>query len=447
MFKDIDDLFDDIIRELLWLMFRESAKTSFAKGLLLWLIASRRRRYINVDSFDKENAERILFDLVVEMQTNQRFINDYGELYNIKRNQDNVTQKRVSNFLTNNDIRVEAHSTQESVRGRLHMHQRPDFLLLDDFETNKTKDSKAYTQQVIKHINEFKAGLDAIAKVLYLGNHITELGSVQTLIERAKTDDKLRIRNVPVEINGKPTWPAKYVKTDHELIKYPNKVSLEDKKKQLGSVVYSAEMLNQPIDEETQVFFKKNFKYVIPEAVKKGGFRKFVTIDTALSKGAKSDFTGIVKNYVNNINDWHISGRQYKISPKELINLIFQFHDQGFEKIGIEETAYLEAIKPFFDDECRIRNKFPYIVPLKHGGVMKESRIQGLVPRYETGTIYHIEGECTDLEEQLIRFPNAIHDDIMDALAYQLKLAEPPKHKEEFVQPEEEEQYPELFGG
>ena len=90
------------------------------------------------------------------MQTNQEYKRDYGEMYNAKRDPNEATQKRINNFVTNNGVRVEAHSTQESVRGRLHGHQRPDFLLLDDFETNKTKDSQAYTKQVIDHISEFK---------------------------------------------------------------------------------------------------------------------------------------------------------------------------------------------------------------------------------------------------------------------------------------------------
>lgn len=425
MFQDLEDLMEDKYREIAWLMFRESSKTSFAKIFLLWLITYNKRRYINVDSFDKENSERILFDVVVEMQTNPRYKSDFGEMYNAKRNADEVTQKRVSNFITNNGVRVEAHSTQESVRGRIHGHQRPDFLLLDDFETNKTKDSKAYTEQVIKHIDEFKTGLSSDAKIIYLGNYITEYGSIQTLIERAKIDKKLMIRNVPVERNGKPTWPDKYVMTDKEA-EGTNKVSLEDKKRQFGSLVYSAEMLNQPIDESSQEFFKKNFKYRTMEEVKRMKTRKFVTIDSALTKHAESDFTGITKNYVSENNDWNLDAKQYKINSKELINLIFQFHDEGFEKIGIEEGAFTQAVEPFFQDECRVRNKYPYIVKLKHGGIMKETRIRGLIPRYESGAIYHITGTCQELEEELLKFPKGIHDDVADSCQYQNMIAEPP---------------------
>lgn len=425
MFQDLKDLMEGKYREIAWIMFRESAKTSISKAFVLWLITYNQKRYINVDSFDKENAERTLFDVVVEMQTNPRYKADFGEMYNSKRNADEVTQKRVNNFVTNNGVRVEAHSTGESVRGRIHGHQRPDFLLLDDFETNKTKDSKAYTEQVISHINEFKTGLDGQAKIIYLGNYITEFGSIQSLIDRAKTDTKLKVRMVPVEENGKPTWEAKYCMTDAEVAQ-TGKISLEDKKKQFGSTVYSAEMLNQPIDELTQEFHRKNFKYKTRAEVNEMKTRKFVTIDSALTKHADSDYTGITKNYVNEKNDWHLDARRYKINSKELINIIFQLHDDGFEKIGIEEGAFTNAVEPFFEDECRVRNKFPYIVKLKHGGVMKETRIRGLIPRYEAGAIYHIEGTCGDLEEELLKFPKSVNDDVSDATQYQNMIAEPP---------------------
>lgn len=425
MFDDVEDLMGEKFREICWLMFRESAKTSIAKGFLTWLICYGKRRYINVDSYDKENSERILFDIVVELQSNKRIKADFGELYNAKRDADQVTQKRVNNFLTSTGVRVEAHSTQESVRGRIHGHQRPDALLLDDFETSVTKDSVARTAQVISHIDEFKSGLDSTAIIIYLGNYITEHGSIQTLLDRAKTDPRLLVRKVSVIENGKPTWPDKYAMTDDEA-KLTGKVSLEDKRRQLGSQVFAAEMLNSPIDELTQEFFKKNFKYRTAEEVSKMRIRKFAAIDSALTKNAKSDFTGIAKNLVNDLNEWNVSLRQYKINSKELINIIFQLHDDGFEKIGIEEGAFTEAVEPFFADECQTRNKYPYIVKLKHGGIMKETRIRGLIPRYERGTIYHITGECEAGENQLLRFPNSVHDDVIDAEAYLLKISEPP---------------------
>ena len=57
---------------------------------------------------------------------------------------------------------------------------------------------------------------------------------------------------------------------------------------------------------------------------------------------------------------------------------------------------------------------------------MKETRIRGLIPRYESGAIYHITGTCQELEEELLKFPKGIHDDVADSCQYQNMIAEPP---------------------
>jgi phage terminase large subunit-like protein len=85
-----------------------------------------------------------------------------------------------------------------------------------------------------------------------------------------------------------------------------------------------------------------------------------------------------------------------------------------------------QAIDPFLTVEMARKNIFPNVVPLKHGGVNKEVRIKGLLPRYERGHVYHITGLCLDLERELVRFPASAHDDTMDSLAYQNFLAEAP---------------------
>lgn len=457
MFQDIDDLvIKNLIRELLWEEFRESAKTSFAKGVVSWLLLTQKRRYINVDSFDRENSERILFDTVLDLQRNPKIIMDYGQLYTAQRDNAEVTQKRVNNFVANNGIRVEAHSTAESVRGRIHGSQRPDFLLLDDFETSKTKDSKAYTLQVIKHIDEFKSGLDSRAKILYLGNYITEYGSVQTLHERAKEDAGLRIRSVPVVIGGvnwntlqlqprsQIAWEAKYVLTD-EQARLTGKISLEDKRRMLGSAVFNAEMMNQPIDELTQEIFKAWFKYRKLEDVLKMVTRKFATIDTALSEKEGDDYTAITKNYVDMEGRWNVACRHYTINSKTLVDIVFQLHDEGFEKIGIEKTAYLGAVKPWFEMECKKRNKYPYVIGLDHKGVQKETRIRGVIPRWEMGDLYLIEGMCDDLIEEAPRFPKSPFDDCLDSLQYQNDIAEKP-YPEDKSEPEKPEEpiYPDI---
>lgn len=100
MMKDLHDLVNGDIREVAWIMFRESAKTTFAKLFIIWLIAYNKRKYINVDSFDKENAERILFDVAFEMTNNQRLNSDFPQLFSKRRSIDEIKQNRINNFVT-----------------------------------------------------------------------------------------------------------------------------------------------------------------------------------------------------------------------------------------------------------------------------------------------------------------------------------------------------------
>ena len=55
-------------------------------------------------------------------------------------------------------------------------------------------------------------------------------------------------------------------------------------------------------------------------------------------------------------------------------------------------------------------------------GRSKNPRIEGLLPRYESGSIYFLKTD-TDIQDELIRFPKGVHDDLIDALAYQNEVA------------------------
>ena len=183
----------------------------------------------------------------------------------------------------------------------------------------------------------------------------------------------------PYRKAGEPLWSDKFPLE-----------KLIAKKNNIGPYDWSALYQQEPVDEASQEIKKEWFRYRSMDEVNNLITRKVATIDTALSKGAKSDSTGVTRNYIDIDNRWNIKSTRYRINSKDLVDLIFLLHDEGFENIGIEEGAYKEAVQPFLEDEMRKRNKFPNVTTLKHGGVMKETRIRGLIPRYTTGSIFHI---------------------------------------------------------
>ena len=458
MMGDVHDLLELKIRELAWFMFGESAKTSFAKALILYMIVFEVEPYINVDAFDSTNSERILFDVVWELQTNRRIIADFGELYNTKRSRDEVTQKRIKDFVTNPKkdenggilkagIRVEAHSTQESVRGRIHGAIRPGFILLDDFETKKTLKSEASTNQVRSHIQEFKRGLDSERRrVLYLGNILSEYGNVQSVILRGKKDSELRVRIVPI-CEGTlatglhtPSWPERWALTDAEA-DASGKVSIESKKRAMwtpeeGDIDFQSEMLCQPIDEAKAIFKREWFQSITWEALMQKRLSAYVTIDTPSRKEGEiskdGDYVGFCINWTDKEGKWHLKAWREKLGPTAIIQKMFGIHSFLIQagtrplKFGWEDTAFTRGLEPMLRHEQRVQEIFLPMMWLKHAGRSKEDRIRtGLLYRYETRSIFHLEGECKELENELMRFPDAPHDDISDATAYQSDIARP----------------------
>ncbi len=226
----------------------------------------------------------------------------------------------------------------------------------------------------------------------------------------------IAIKDEKYRKQGEPLWPSRYSLEEYEKTK-----------ETIGIINWNALYQQRPILSENQEFKPYWFKYRTQEELNILETRNFITIDTAISKKASADYTGICRNFVDKENKWNIKTNKLRINPKELIDLLFTLYEKDRpEKIGIEKTIYLQAIKPFLDDEMRKRNKFLPIVELLHNQIQKETRIRGIIPRYESGSIIHIENECGDLEEEALSFPLGAHDDVLDSLAYQVQIAESP---------------------
>lgn len=200
---------------------------------------------------------------------------------------------------------------------------------------------------------------------------------------------------------------------------------LLDIKGSLGPYDWNCLYQGSPILTEKQEFHPDWMRRISSQVVDLMSCRRYLTIDTAMSKRSTADYTGFCDNRVNSQNFWHIQAWRTRIGPEELVNMLFTLQEKNnYEKIGIEKTAYTWGLKPFLDEEMRKRNRFLPIYELDHQLHSKEVRVRGLIPRYASGSIFHVDGYCKDLEEELATFPLGAHDDVVDSLAYQLQIAE-----------------------
>lgn len=178
-----------------------------------------------------------------------------------------------------------------------------------------------------------------------------------------------------------------------------------------------------PILAGDREFKEEWIRPITEEALSLMNTRNFLTVDTAMSKKAQADFCGFCDNRVNKENFWHFMAWRMKIGPEELVDTLFTLHAKNrYEKIGIEKTAYLDGLKPYLDSEQRKRNVFLPIVELEHKQTAKEIRVRSLIPRYASGSVFHVTGRCDALEEEMTQFPSGVHDDVIDATAYQSQI-------------------------
>ena len=320
------DMYEDLnfdTQNVIWCMFRESAKSSIAKAYIVYCICHSKHRFINFDSYDKKSAEAALFDIAITLQTNPTILEDYGELFR-ETTKESSTKKSIPEFITSNKIKVKAYSIRESARGRIFGKYRPSLVIFDDIENERTVSSEIMTERVLKHFKEFQAGLASYANILILCNKISNTAAVAQIMDYAREQKNWSIREVPVytgeAYSGEIMWPAKYAWTDVETAifnstqnnRYKYKISIESKRRELtmkGDDRFSPEMLLKPLD-------KFGTYFTIPESIKPRpplfdykdwrvytqfipGHRYALGADTAKGVGEDSS-TAVVFDFTNN---------------------------------------------------------------------------------------------------------------------------------------------------
>jgi hypothetical protein len=228
---------------------------------------------------------------------------------------------------------------------------------------------------------------------------------------------------------GEALWPEKF-----------SKDKLLRKKSEMGTYEFSALYQQTPIDEENRKFKQAWFRYREYEDIRQQQTYNVMTIDPRGKDDVKSgkDFIGVTVNFVDSDNNWNLMSSRQKLSATGLIDLMFtNWTRYNLKKIGIEDNQFTQALMVSIEAEMRLRGVYLQIELLKHGGTQKELRIEGLVPRYEHGGIYHLkqygQNQCEDLEEELKLFPKATNDDASDSAAYQTGMAVRPAALEPYI--------------
>lgn len=307
-----------------------------------------------------------------------------------------------------NGVRIMAKGQSMKVRGLKHKEHRPDLVILDDLE-NQELIANSDRRDKLKRwfYGELMPALDIEkGKIVYIGTILHYASLLNTTIRDNTWDTRL----YKVIDNDKLLWPERYPREKIEAIKkeYTQKGVLDE---------FYCEYMNDPVTSENADFKQEWFKYYEPKDIIDKKLNIFTAVDPAISEADNADYTAIITCGVDDRNNLYILELVRKrLNPPDLISELFRI-DSKYKpvKIGIESVAYQKSLIFFTKEEMRRRNHFMNIEEIKVNKD-KELRIRRLIGRYQAGTIFH-RFYMTDLEDELLRFPKAEHDDCADSLA------------------------------
>lgn len=270
---------------------------------------------------------------------------------------------------------------------------------------------------------EGAGALIAIATRWHMDDFIGRLISKQKEDEKAGKVhyDKWEVINFPAIAEddeppyrkaGEPLWPEKFSLNTLYTIR---NIDVED---------WSSLYQQKPISSANQEFKKEFFKTYTKKDIKDLYLSYYTFVDPAISQKDSADNSVVltVAKEVKGPRWFRIREDAGRLTPGDLLKLIFKHQEEYDSKVYLETVAYQESLKYSIQEEQRKREKYWTINEFKPRG-NKEARIRGLLPLYQAGVIYHLPNDF-EYERELLEFPKSRHDDRADAMSFGLTAIE-----------------------
>lgn len=200
---------------------------------------------------------------------------------------------------------------------------------------------------------------------------------------------------------------------------------LEEMRRNIWDYFFSSQYQQEPFVESGWDFKKEYFQYYeqVPENLK-----IYTFIDPAISQKQEADYTAIVTIWIDSNNRVFVLDILHdRMNPDELINSTFNTYLKWKPSyIWLETVQYQKMLAFEMRKQMNSRNIFFNLIEVNPMWE-KNARIRTLLqPRYSNASVlhpkYHL--KTKELELELLKFPNAKHDDIIDSLAGALKISE-----------------------
>jgi predicted phage terminase large subunit-like protein len=218
-------------------------------------------------------------------------------------------------------------------------------------------------------------------------------------------------------------------------ILFPEKFTLEKlneiRNKPGGKLHWFSQYENNPINPEAADFKIEQIRFYEPGSPNPGSL--YLTVDPAISLSRDADFSAfVVAGQFSDRRIRVVDCLRRRVIPSDLVDQIFALVAKWkLHRIGLETFSFQKTLKYEIQRQQRARNIFFAVDELgrRNAGkeeppLSKEARIRRLQPYFEQGLI-EIRRDMQELVDELVAFPRGKHDDMIDALSYQLDYLVP----------------------
>lgn len=355
---------------------RELAKSTRAMFEDLYLLLTKKKKYKLQISNSYDNACRLLKPYIINLEVNNRIINDYG----VQEKLGNWTEGEIT---TRSGFSIRALGAGQSPRGTRKDEQRPDIIDFDDFDTDEECMNIDIIEKKWKWCNEAAIPTRSVSVptlIRWSGNFIAEDCCVVRAAEYADKVEKINIRDE----EGKTVWE----KNTEEMID-----------RILSTISYSAqqkEYFNNPYNEgkvfKEMVYGKcpplRSLAFVIIYADPSPSNRDRPGIKAKVQNSCKAV---VIVGYLN--NKYYV----YKAFVDSTTNATF------IDWLYATRTEVGTATQPyFFIENNTLQNPFyeQVLLPLIHAkGKQPGNTVLGIMPdtRTKPDKYFRIEGTLEPL--------------------------------------------------
>ena len=349
---------------------RELSKSGRSMMEISKLALTGKIKNVLLISNSSDNAERLLLPFMANFEVNERIRQDYG-------NQKVLGQWEEGEFVIRSGCAFRAVGAGQSPRGTRNKNFRPDFILVDDIDTDKECRNPDIIEEKWKWIEKALVPTMSVSgnyRILFNGNIIAKDCVIVRAIAKAKKIPKIGYVDI-VNIrdkNGKSTWPQKNSEEDIDTF-----LSL------ISEAAVQGEFFNNPLSEGE--VFKEMVWGECPPLKKLKFIIAYADPSPSNSKNKNSSFKALFLIGYYDGKFYVYNGRLDHVTNEEFVGWFYEMHEYVgdrtqvhyyIENNKLQDPFYEQVFLPLFAKMGKERGFIP-IMPDTRRKPEKFDRIEG----------------------------------------------------------------------